>query len=50
MAKIMKRSKALNKQKSYRSYLSTMKRKRSEALFTWLKQAYCYSVGIPYHD
>jgi len=46
----MKRKIALNKQKSYRSYLSTKKRMRSEMLFTWLKQAYCHSFGIPYRE
>ena len=40
----------VQKQKTYRSYIATMKRKRSDALFTWLKQAYCQSMGIPYHD
>jgi len=45
----MKRNKALNKLKSYRSYVSTMKRKRSDELFDWLKIVYCQSMGIPYH-
>jgi len=29
---------------SYRSYVATMKRKRSEALFEWLKEMYIKSL------
>lgn len=34
----------------YRSALSTTKKKRSEALFVWLKQRWCEHMGIPYRD
>jgi hypothetical protein len=36
--------------RSYRSYLATSKRKRSDALFAWLKEQFCKSMGIPYHE
>ena len=39
-----------SKLRSYRSYLSTAKRKRSEAALIWLKQMFCNSMGIPYRD
>lgn len=38
------------KQLKKRSALSTAKKKRSEALFIWLKQRWCEHMGIPYHD
>lgn len=34
----------------YRSALSTAKQKRSDAMFIWLKEMYCKSMGIPYRD
>lgn len=36
--------------RSCSSYIATAKRKRSEALFTWLKQAFCKSMGVSYRD
>lgn len=38
------------KHKTYRSYIATMKRKRSDALFSWLKELYCKTNNIQYHD
>ena len=41
----MKRKQAFKHQQAYRSYLSTYKRKRSDALFEWLKTQYMKMVN-----
>lgn len=34
----------------YRSALATAKKKRSDAMFVWLKERFCEAMGIPYRD
>lgn len=46
----MKHKKAQRKLQSYRSYLFSYKRKRSEIMFEWLKKEFCKLHGIPYNE